>query len=204
MGITSVTAARKRRLTRLRATALPTFLLAVKPIPTEASTEASTPLPARPDSARPSATCKTRPGAAWRRPVLATRKKSARLFRRTSPNSSCRISPCPNSLCTDWPNRKFQRKKLRCNSGRFHPMPKAACGPLTDGLPEDGDHQRSTCDDENRAGVCEPVCWVGRYVSPFNLHSIIRPIRGQKQDALYTVSIAGSQRRQGVLRHCFA
>jgi len=64
-------------------------------------------------------------------------------------------------------------------------MPKVACGLSTGVLAEDGGRQRSPCGDENHAGVCGPVCLVGRCVSPVNLHQICdqywRPRRDRNQ-----------------------
>lgn len=76
--MTSPAAARSRRRARFRATALPTFLLTVKPSRRLCCT-CSSPSSASEAHGR---ICKTRPGVVNRRLAPATRRNSARRFRR--------------------------------------------------------------------------------------------------------------------------
>jgi hypothetical protein len=73
--MTSRAAARKRRLARLRATALPTFLLQVNPTRIVCAEESGSCGPA-------GAACNIKPGAAHLRREAATRRNSARRFSR--------------------------------------------------------------------------------------------------------------------------
>src|SRR5579859_1310514 len=73
--MTSRAAARKRLLARLRATALPTFLLQVNPTRIEGAAELSS-------CGTAGAACRIKPGAAHLRRVAATRRNSARRFNR--------------------------------------------------------------------------------------------------------------------------
>ncbi len=79
-GMIRSAAARRRRRARLRATALPTLRLTVKP------TRIAGSFPEIPPSA--SRACRTKPGAAHFRRDLATRRNSERRFRRATPGDT--------------------------------------------------------------------------------------------------------------------
>lgn len=79
-GMTRSAAARRRRRALLRATALPTLRLTVKPTRNTGSFAEEQPSTSR--------ACKTTPGAAHFRPALATRRNSERRFRRAIPGDT--------------------------------------------------------------------------------------------------------------------
>jgi hypothetical protein len=130
-------ASTRRRRARLRATALPTLRLAVKPRPISA------PCPA---VAR-SPTWSTKAGVTQRRPLAATARNSRRLLRRATEASGLRPSP------------KLTPKR--------HPPASrtAACAPWHAAARALGARQRLPCGRESRAAACERCCSADRCAS---------------------------------------
>src|SRR5216683_5072083 len=167
----AATTARKRRRARLRATAMPTLRLAVKPTRTQSPISSPAVRERRAASAEGATetgsrrkTWRMRPGATHLRPAPATLRNSARRLR-----------------CGSAPGR----------AGDIRARRRAACVPSSGARREPCVRRRSPNGRGSHDGACGRSCWVDKCASRHGLRLRLSFETG----ALYTRALLVSQRR---------